>query len=83
MTSTGAAINAEIMTQITLRNDSVCELPVMHYPCYFGTQTGANFRVIAKAFRELPRLRRHYQARHAGKLAGPYHPPKMPDAAEA
>jgi len=56
MDSDGASINAEIMTQCVARGLSICELPVMHYPCYYGTQTGANLRVIMKAFRELPRL---------------------------
>lgn len=56
MDSNGASINAEIMTQCAAKGLSICELPVRHYPCYFGEQTGANLRVILKAFRELPRL---------------------------
>jgi hypothetical protein len=56
MASDGASINAEIMTQCAAKGLSICELPVMHFPCYFGTQTGANLGVILKAFRELPRL---------------------------
>lgn len=58
MDSNGASINAEIMTQCAAKGLSICELPVRHYPCYFGEQTGANLRVILKAFRELPRLLR-------------------------
>lgn len=56
LTSTGAAINAEIMTQCAQAGFRVSELPVTHYPRYHGSPTGAAVRVIARAFRELPQL---------------------------
>jgi 1,2-diacylglycerol 3-alpha-glucosyltransferase len=57
LTSTGAAINAEIMMQTVQMGAQICELPVNHFPRYHGKPTGANLKVIAKAFQELPRLR--------------------------
>lgn len=59
LSAQGAVINAEIMTQCAGLDLNVCQLPVMHYPCYFGMQTGANLRVIARAFQELPRMLRY------------------------
>lgn len=56
LTATGAAINAEIMVQVLKGGVRVSEVPVNHYPRYAGAPTGAAFKVIAKAFRELPRL---------------------------
>ena len=56
--SEGASISAEIISQMTARGLRFRECPVSHYPCYHGDQTGANLRVIMKAFQELPRLRR-------------------------
>jgi Glycosyl transferase family 2 len=62
LTSTGAAINAEIMTQCTGAGCRILELPVCHYPRYHGSPTGGALSVIAKAFRELPRLRKYRTA---------------------
>jgi len=56
LTSTGAAINAEILSQCVRAGLRMCETPVMHYPRFQGTPTGAALRVIIRAFRELPRL---------------------------
>jgi hypothetical protein len=56
LTATGAAINAEIMVQVLRGGARVCEVPVTHYPRYAGAPTGAAVKVIARAFRELPRL---------------------------
>ena len=58
LTSTGAAINAEIMTQCAQAHFHLCQLPVTHYRRYHGAPTGAALRVIARAFRELSRLLR-------------------------
>jgi len=33
---------------------SVCEVPVNHFPRAAGKATGGNWRVVAKAFREIP-----------------------------
>jgi glycosyltransferase involved in cell wall biosynthesis len=56
LTSTGAAINAEILAQCVRRGVKIFETPVMHYPRCRGTPTGAALRVIYRAFHELPRL---------------------------
>lgn len=57
--STGAAINAEMMAQCFRRGARIIELPVTHSRRYGGAETGANLGVIARAFKELPRLRRY------------------------
>ena len=36
----------------------ICEVPVRHYPRKAGAPTGANLKVIRKAFRELWDLRK-------------------------
>jgi 1,2-diacylglycerol 3-alpha-glucosyltransferase len=56
LTATGAAINAEILTQCVHGGLRMCEVPVAHYPRCHGAPTGAAWRVIARAFRELPPL---------------------------
>jgi hypothetical protein len=56
LTSTGAGINAEILVQCVRGGLRMTEVPVAHYPRSQGTPTGAAFRVILRAFRELPRL---------------------------
>ena len=56
LTSTGATINAEILAQCTRAGMRILELPVTHYPRYYGAPTGAALHVITRAFRELPRL---------------------------
>jgi glycosyltransferase involved in cell wall biosynthesis len=56
LTATGACINAEIMAQCVRGNLNISEVPVAHYPRLHGDATGANFRVILRAFRELPQL---------------------------
>lgn len=52
--SEGACISAEIMAQCQGGGVSIGEVPVNHYPRSEGKATGANLKVIAKAFRELP-----------------------------
>jgi hypothetical protein len=56
LTAQGACINAEILVQCVRLGCQIREVPVMHYPRYRGAPTGANLKVIAKAFRELPQL---------------------------
>jgi hypothetical protein len=56
LTSTGAAINAEILAQCVRARLKIAETPVTHYPRYHGAPTGAALRVIVRAFQELPRL---------------------------
>ena len=52
----GATIDLEILARARRRGARVRELPVRHYPRRFGSQTGANLKVILRAFRELFRL---------------------------
>ena len=59
LTSTGACINAEIMVQCLQAKLRMREIAVMHYPRHFGQPTGAALKVIVRAFRELPKLRRY------------------------
>lgn len=59
MTSTGAAINAEILVQCARGGMRLRETPVTHYARHHGAPTGAGLRVIARAFRELPGLLRY------------------------
>ena len=54
----GAMISAELMAQVIGRGAKICEIEVKHLPRVAGKQTGANFNVIIRAFRELFLLRR-------------------------
>lgn len=56
MLSTGALIDTEMLARARRLGYSIGQLGVHHYPRTAGTQTGANFRVILKAFRELWKL---------------------------
>lgn len=60
--SDGAMISAELLAKAKNRGLRVGEVGVSHFPRTAGTQTGANLKVIIKAFRELFRLRRHIRA---------------------
>ena len=59
LTSTGACISAEIMVQCVRGGVHYAEVPVRHFPRYHGESTGANLKVILRAFRELPTLWRY------------------------
>jgi len=52
----GATIDLEILARARRRGARVLERPVSHYPRRFGSQTGANPRVVARAMGELLRL---------------------------
>lgn len=54
MQSEGACISAEIMAQCMRGGVSITEVPVNHFPRSAGKATGANLKVVLKAFRELP-----------------------------
>lgn len=56
--SIGAFVNTEILVRARAAGFSVVEVPVSHYPRLAGTSSGANPRVIARAFRELGELYR-------------------------
>ncbi|HPF40142.1 MAG TPA: glycosyltransferase family 2 protein [Phycisphaerae bacterium] len=60
--SEGAMISAELLAKAKYRGLRVAETPVSHFPRTAGAPTGANFKVILKAFRELFRLRRHIRS---------------------
>jgi glycosyltransferase involved in cell wall biosynthesis len=59
--STGALIDAEILARAIRRGYSVTQKGVHHYPRTAGKQTGADLRVIFRAFKELLKL--HNQIR--------------------
>lgn len=54
--STGALINAEILARAARRGCTITQTGVHHLPRTAGRQTGADFRVILRAFRELLKL---------------------------
>ncbi len=54
--SVGAMVNTEILAQAKAFGMRIHEVKVSHYPRRAGKSSGANLRVIAKAFRELFRL---------------------------
>ena len=54
--STGAFINAEILIKAKKNGFTLKEVGVTHYPRQWGSQTGANPKVIFKAFYELFKL---------------------------
>ena len=60
--STGAMINAEILARAARMGYRLVSIPVTHLPRVAGQQTGANFRVILRAFKELRRLRKDIRA---------------------
>jgi hypothetical protein len=62
LVSEGALINAECLAKARRRGARVEEVPVHHYPRRLGKQTGADPRVVARAFRELFRLRARLRA---------------------
>jgi glycosyltransferase involved in cell wall biosynthesis len=56
--STGAAIDTELLAKARRRGARLVELPVLHRARLAGDASGANLRVIVRAFRELFELRR-------------------------
>lgn len=56
--STGALIDAEVLARASHLGYTITTVPVRHLPRQAGTQTGAKFSVIVKAFKELMALRR-------------------------
>lgn len=54
--SVGAMVNTEILSQANSFGMRIHEVKVSHYPRRHGKPSGANLRVIIKAFRELFRL---------------------------
>lgn len=56
LTATGACINAELMCQCRRAGFRFTEVAVEHYHRKGGRSTGSSLAVIARAFRELPRI---------------------------
>jgi glycosyltransferase involved in cell wall biosynthesis len=56
LSSAGALIDAEILARAIRRGYTVTQRGVHHYPRAAGAQTGANLRVILRAFKELFKL---------------------------
>jgi glycosyltransferase involved in cell wall biosynthesis len=53
LSSKGALIDAEILARAIRKGYRVTQRGVHHYPRTAGTQTGANIRVVLRAFKEL------------------------------
>lgn len=51
--SRGAMVNTELMVKLARAGRSVVEVPVTHLPRTAGAPSGANVRVVARAFREM------------------------------
>jgi len=60
--SEGAMVNTEMLVKLNLLGIAYKETPVRHLPRLHGSATGANPRVILRAFRELLRLRARLSA---------------------
>ncbi len=58
MESTGALIDTEILARAARKGYTITQRGVHHYPRTAGRQTGANLRVVLRAFKELLKLRR-------------------------
>lgn len=56
--STGALIDAEILARASRKGYTIMQAGVRHYPRTAGTQTGANIKVVFRAFIELFKLYR-------------------------
>jgi glycosyltransferase involved in cell wall biosynthesis len=56
--SEGAFVSTELLCRLSHRGARVVEVGVSHYPRRWGRQSGANPRVVVRAFVELWKLRR-------------------------
>jgi glycosyltransferase involved in cell wall biosynthesis len=56
LSSTGALIDTEILAKAVRRGYTITQKGVHHYPRTAGAQTGANLKVILRAFKELFKL---------------------------
>jgi glycosyltransferase involved in cell wall biosynthesis len=63
--SAGAMVNTEMLVKLARLGVPFVQVPVGHYPRTHGSATGANPRVILRAFRELLRLRARLHRWHA------------------
>lgn len=67
--SNGAMIDTEVLARARRQGYSIGQIGVHHYPRTAGTQTGANLRVILRAFRELFALHGRIKHTPAGSTA--------------
>lgn len=51
--SNGAMIDTELLAQLKARGHKLAEVPVRHLPRTAGSSTGANIKVVLRAFRDL------------------------------
>jgi glycosyltransferase involved in cell wall biosynthesis len=58
MESNGALIDAEILARAHRAGFSMTQIPVTHYPRTAGDSSGANLKVVGRAFKELFQLRK-------------------------
>jgi glycosyltransferase involved in cell wall biosynthesis len=63
----GAMISTELMARLAGRNAKVKEVDVQHLPRLTGEQSGANLKVVARAFKELIALYRELRDEHPGQ----------------
>jgi len=63
----GAMISTELMARMAARGARVREVDVRHMPRLAGEQSGANLKVILRAFRELMPLYRELRAERGGR----------------
>jgi glycosyltransferase involved in cell wall biosynthesis len=66
----GAMISTELMARLAGRGARVKEVEVTHLPRLAGEQSGANFRVVARAFKELFALYGDLRAERRGTERG-------------
>jgi hypothetical protein len=58
----GATLNAELLVKLQRMHIPMVQVPVRHLPRMHGRATGANLRIIARAFQELVGLRLRLRA---------------------
>jgi len=68
MHSMGALIDTEMLAKARNLGLSIGQTGVHHYPRLAGEQSGANIRVILRAFRELFKLHRHIKHEHKAEV---------------
>lgn len=62
----GAMISTELVARLAARRARFCEADVRHLPRVTGEQSGANFKVILRAFKELFKLYRDLRSEERG-----------------
>ena len=62
LSSTGALIDAEILARAARKGCRITQKGVHHYPRTSGEQSGANIRVVLRAFKELFKLQRQIRS---------------------